>query len=57
MRATGPNLAREIALRLDDPTLRALQAAAQEAALDRMGRGGPDPDEAAAEAVLGILKA
>lgn len=53
----GPNLAREVALRLDDPPLRALQAAAQDAALDRMGRGGPDPDEAAAEAVLKIVQA
>jgi lipid-A-disaccharide synthase len=52
---TGPKLAREIAKRLDDPALRALQAAAQQAALDRMGRGGPDPNEAAADAVLRIV--
>lgn len=51
----GPALAREIARRLDDPTLRAAQAAAQNAALDKMGRGGPDPSEAAAEAVLKLL--
>jgi lipid-A-disaccharide synthase len=51
----GPALAEELARRLDDPGLRAIQARAQTAALDRMGRGGPDPDEAAAEAVLRIL--
>ena len=52
---TGPNLAREVALRLDDAGLRAGQAAAQYAALDKMGRGGPDPSEAAADAVLKVL--
>ena len=51
----GEALAREAALRLDDPALRARQAAAQFAALDRMGRGGPDPVEAAADAVLKIV--
>jgi lipid-A-disaccharide synthase len=50
----GPALAREVALRLDDPALRARQAAAQDAALAKMGRGGPDPSEAAAETVLKI---
>lgn len=50
----GPALAREVALRLDDPGLRERQVAAQDAALDRMGRG-PDPDDAAAEAVLKVL--
>jgi len=29
---------------------------AQYAALDRMGRGGPDPSEAAADAVLKIVR-
>lgn len=52
---TGPKLAREVALRLDDAELRSRQVLAQYAALDRMGRGGPDPSEAAAEAVLKIL--
>jgi lipid-A-disaccharide synthase len=52
---TGANLAREVALRLDDKALRDRQAAAQTAALDRMGRGGPDPSSAAADAVLKIL--
>lgn len=51
----GPALAREVALRLDDPGLRERQVAAQDAALDRMGRGGPDPDDEAAEAVLKVL--
>jgi lipid-A-disaccharide synthase len=54
---TGPALAAEVARRLDDPALRAAQVQAQHAALDKMGRGGPDPDEAAADAVLKIAKA
>jgi lipid-A-disaccharide synthase len=53
----GPALAREVGLRLDDRQLRAHQVAAQYAALDRMGRGGPDPSEAAADAVLTFLGA
>jgi lipid-A-disaccharide synthase len=53
----GPELAAEVARRLDDPALRAAQVAAQSAALDKMGRGGPDPSEAAAAAVLKIVKA
>jgi lipid-A-disaccharide synthase len=52
---TGPRLAEAVARRLDDPALRARQVAAQFAALDRMGRGGPDPSEAAANAVLKIV--
>ncbi|WP_414694254.1 lipid-A-disaccharide synthase [Phenylobacterium sp.] len=52
---TGEILAREVALRLDDKTLRDRQTAAQYAALDKMGRGGPDPSEAAADAVLKIV--
>ena len=54
---TGPNLAREVALRLDDAELRSRQVLAQYAALDRMGRGGPNPSEAAAEAVLKMVEA
>jgi lipid-A-disaccharide synthase len=54
---TPQNLARDVAARLDDPALRARQIAAQDAALDRMGRGGPDPSEAAAEAILKIVSA
>ena len=52
----GPALAREVARRLDDPDLRRRQIQEQYAALDKMGRGGPDPSEAAAEAVLKVLK-
>ncbi len=52
----GPDLAKAVAARLDDPEMRAAQVAAQFEALDKMGRGGPDPSEAAAEAVLQIVK-
>ena len=51
----GPALAREVAKRLDDPELRRSQVEAQAAALLKMGRGGPDPSEAAADAVLKVL--
>jgi lipid-A-disaccharide synthase len=53
---TGPKLARELARRLDDGALRHRQVVAQYAALDKMGRGGPDPNEAAADAVLKIVR-
>jgi lipid-A-disaccharide synthase len=52
----GPDLARAVAERLDDPALRARQIAAQCAALEKMGRGGPDPSERAAEVVVGMLE-
>lgn len=52
---TGPKLAAALEARLADPELRARQRTAQFAALDRMGRGGPDPAEAAADAVLRVL--
>jgi lipid-A-disaccharide synthase len=52
---TGENLARAVAERLDDPTLRARQFEEQDEALAKMGRGGPDPSEAAAEAVIKAL--
>lgn len=52
----GEHLAREAALRLDDPALRGRQITAQFEALDKMGRGGPDPSDAAAEAVLKVLE-
>jgi lipid-A-disaccharide synthase len=52
---TGPKLAAELAARLDDPAFRERQVAAQYAALDKMGRGGPDPSEAAADAILGLI--
>ena len=51
---TGPKLAHALAERLDDAELRHRQVLAQYAALDRMGRGGPDPNQAAADAVLKI---
>ena len=52
----GPALAREVALRLDDPDLSARQVARQNEALLKMGRGGPDPNEAAAEAVVALVR-
>jgi lipid-A-disaccharide synthase len=51
----GPRLAREISLRLDDEAFRARQVAEQYAALGTMGRGGPDPSDAAADAILRLL--
>ncbi|CAN5292769.1 lipid-A-disaccharide synthase [soil metagenome] len=56
-KCTGDALARELAKRLDDPRLRADQVAEQNAALDIMGRGGGDPGELAADAVLKVLNA
>lgn len=52
---TPENLEKAVAERLDDPALRERQVAAQNAALERMGKGGPDPSEKAADAVLGIV--
>lgn len=52
---TAANLARAVAERLDDPALRVAQVAAQNAALDLMGKGGPDPSEKAADAILTLL--
>ena len=54
---TGPKLAAAVAARLDDPELRERQRREQAAALDLMGRSGPDPSEAAADAVLAVLHA
>jgi lipid-A-disaccharide synthase len=53
---TGPALARQIALRLDDPALRARQVAAQNAALEVMRGGVDDPPGAAAAAVIDTLR-
>jgi lipid-A-disaccharide synthase len=53
----GEALAREIARRLDAPELRRTQTARQSSALDRMGRGGRDPSEVAADAVLALIPA
>ncbi len=52
---TPDKLAAAVAERLDDPALRKRQVAGQNAALALMGRGGPDPSEAAADAVLKLL--
>lgn len=52
----GEGLAREVARLLDDPKRRASQAVEQFAALDRMGRGMPDPSEAAADALVTFMR-
>jgi lipid-A-disaccharide synthase len=54
---TGPRLAAELDRRLRDPELRSAQVSAQDAALDQMGRGGPDPSETAARVVSDVLEA
>lgn len=54
--AEPSTLAKAVAERLDDPALRARQVERQNAALDLMGRGGGDPSELAADAVLKLLK-
>jgi len=54
---TGPRLAAVLRERLEDPALRARQRREQFDALDRMGRGGPDPSAAAADALLRLLTA
>jgi lipid-A-disaccharide synthase len=54
-RCNGPALAAAVAERLDDEALRRRQVEAQNAALERMGRGGPDPSEAAADAVIKLV--
>lgn len=53
---TPKTLAHAVALRLDDPDLRARQIARQNEALTKMGRGGPDPAERAADVVLEMLR-
>jgi len=53
--ATPEAFAAEVGRLLDDPATRADQAARQTAALDLMGRGGRDPSEIAAEAVLRVI--
>jgi lipid-A-disaccharide synthase len=54
---TGEALAKALAERLDDPALRARQVARQNATLETMGRGGPDPAERAADVVIEMLTA
>ncbi|MEW5687619.1 MAG: lipid-A-disaccharide synthase [Pseudomonadota bacterium] len=51
----GAALAREVARRLDDAALRETQVSRQNAALLKMGRGGPDPSGAAADAILELM--
>jgi len=53
---TGETLAADVSTLLHDPERRRRQVAAQDAALDRMGRGGPDPSEAAADALLDVVR-
>lgn len=53
--ATPGRMAAEVGRLLADPVARADQSARQTAALDRMGRGAPDPSELAAEAVLRVI--
>jgi lipid-A-disaccharide synthase len=54
---TGPQIARKLAERLDSPALRARQAADQTEALALLGpKGGADPSERAADAVIAIVQ-
>lgn len=53
----GVTLAADLAALLDDPERCKQQVAAQTEALLTMGAGGPDPSEAAADAMLNFLKA
>ena len=55
--ATPDKTAQAVGRLLDDPALRADQAARQTAALDLMGRGARDPSDIAAEAVLDVIAA
>jgi lipid-A-disaccharide synthase len=54
---TPNNLARALAERLDNAAVRQSQVERQDAALDLMGRGGPDPSALAAAAVIETLRA
>lgn len=53
----GEALARAVGQLLDNPERRARQTAEQYEALDKMGRGMPDPSEAAATAMIDFLTA
>jgi lipid-A-disaccharide synthase len=53
----GPRLAQALADRLDDADLRERQVIAQNASLERMGRGQPDPSERAAAVIAEMLEA
>lgn len=52
----GEALAKAVGELLDDPERRARQTAEQYEALDKMGRGMPDPSEAAATALINFLR-
>jgi lipid-A-disaccharide synthase len=52
----GPELAAAVGALLDDPAARSTQAAAQTAALARLGVGAPDPYAAAAEVVVEMMR-
>jgi lipid-A-disaccharide synthase len=53
---TGPKIAGAAGQLLDDPARRSRQIASQNAALTKMGRGGPDPAERAADVVIEMLR-
>ena len=53
---TPEKLTAAVAPLLDEPQRRQSQIAAQDAALDRMGRGQGDPSARAAEAILDFLR-
>ena len=53
--ATPDKIAAEVGRLLADPAARADQSARQTAALDLMGRGGRDPSEIGADAVLRVI--
>jgi len=53
--ATPERFAAAVGRLLANPDLRADQSARQTAALDLMGRGGPDPSDLAAEAVFKVI--
>jgi len=55
--ATPQALAKAVGRLLTDPEAAADQARRQTEALDLMGRGGPDPSELAADAVLRVIAA
>lgn len=55
--ATPAILASAVGRLLSDPAMAADQARRQTQALDLMGRGGPDPSELAADAVLRVIAA
>ena len=55
--ASAENLAAAVGRLLNDPQAAAEQARRQTAALDLIGRGGPDPSTLAAEAVLRVIEA